>query len=214
MRLRYRKMLQLLSNLNTQMTPVATNDDIQDWLRRLKDGDQQAAAAIYRGYFGCVKGFVSLHVDDSVAVEEIVDDTFLAAFSNPERFEGRSSFKTWLMSIAKNKSHDWLRRAKREPALSGADDPMDLENLVDQAWPVLDHLAAEQVRAIVRLCLERLSAAHREATYFVFYEEMSVEQAAGQLNCPPGTVKSRLFHARLKMAECLKHRLDGNGVSA
>lgn len=160
------------------------------------------------------RGFVSLHVDDSVAVEEIVDDTFLAAFSNSERFEGRSSFKTWLMSIAKNKSYDWLRRAKREPVLSAADDSICLENLVDQTLPVLDHLASEQVRTVVRLCLERLPVAQREVTYFVFYEDMSVEQAAYQVNCPPGTVKSRLFHARLKMAECLKHRLNTSKVSA
>lgn len=196
------------------MTSIATDNDIQDWLRRLLDGDQQAAAAIYRGYFGSVKGFVSLYVDDTVAVEEIVDDTFLAAFSDPERFEGRSSFKTWLMSIAKNKSYDWLRRAKREPAISGADDQIVLDNLVDQNWPVLDRLATEQVKAIVRLCLERLPIAQREVTYFVFYKEMSVEQTASQVNCPPGTVKSRLFHARLKMAECLKHRLDTSEVTA
>lgn len=196
------------------MISVVSDENIQDWLRRLRHGDQQAAEAIYRGYFGSVKGFVSLHVHDSVAVEEIVDDTFLAAFSNPERFEGRSSFKTWLMSIAKNKSYDWLRRANREPVLSAADDSICLENLVDQTLPVFDHLASEQVRTIVRLCLERLPVTQREVTYFVFYEDMSVEQAAHQVNCPPGTVKSRLFHARLKMAECLKHRLNTSKVSA
>lgn len=196
------------------MTPAATEQDVEHWLKRFEAGDKQAAAAIYRGFYGRLTAFVSTYVDDSAAVEEIVDDTFLAVFANPQRFAGRSSFKTWVMGIAKNKSHDWLRRAKREPAMSGTDDETILGNLLDHALPALEHLASEQIRAIVRLCLQRLPLAQREATYFVFFEEMSVEQAAAEVDCPPGTVKSRLFNARAKLAECIKRRVDADEVMA
>jgi RNA polymerase sigma-70 factor (ECF subfamily) len=150
------------------MNPVANDQDIQHWITRLRHGDQQAATAIYRGYFGAVSAFVHLQVNDAGAVEEIVDDTFLAAFAGLDRFENRSSFKTWLIGIAKNKSHDWLRRAKREPALADSDDSLILDSLVDQGWPALERVAATQIRRLLRFCMQRLSLLQREVTYFVF----------------------------------------------
>lgn len=196
------------------MSSVASDHDIDDWITRLRHGEQHATVAIYRGYFGAVTAFVHLHVDDAGAVEEIVDDTFIAAFASLDRFERRSSFKTWLLGIAKNKSHDWLRRAKREPALSETDDTLLLEGLVDQCWPAIDKIAASQINKWLQFCLQRLPTSQREVTYFAFYEEMSVEQVAEQVSCPPGTVKSRLFHARLKLAACMKHRLTDQEVGA
>ena len=196
------------------MTHSANDDNIKMLLDRLKNGDEQAAVAIYRSFYGCVNSFVGLYVDDSAAAEEIVHDTFLAAFDSYERFEGRSNFKTWLMGIAKNKSHDWLRRTKREPAVSDLDSQPIIEQLIDPQWSVHDHVAAKQIRAIVRLCLRRLPLAQREATYLVFFEEMSVEQTAVEVNCPPGTVKSRLFNARLRLAACLRRQLGHDGVAS
>jgi len=153
-------------------------------------------------------------VTDASAAEEIVQDTFLAAFDQSDRFQGRSSFKTWLLAIAKNKSRDAIRRAKREPAAIASDDLSILDQLVDQGWPALEQIAAKQIAKLITFCLKRLPLAQREVTYFVFYEEMSLEQVAHQVCCPPGTVKSRLFHARLKLADCLKRRLDGQEASA
>ena len=210
---RYRK---IPPNTQTKslMNPVATDQDIQDWISRLRHGDQQATVAIYRGYFGVVTAFVRLHVDDAGAVEEIVDDTFLAAFAGLDQFEQRSSFKTWIIGIAKNKSHDWLRRAKREPAVSESDDELWLDSLVDPSWPAIEQVAAAQVSRLLHICLQRLSLAQREVTYFTFFGEMSVEQVAEQVCCAPGTVKSRLFHARANLAQCMRHRLTAPEVCA
>jgi len=194
------------------MNSAASDHDIEDWLARFHDGDERAATAIYRGYFSVVSAFVRLHVDDAGAVEEIVDDTFLAAFDGLSRFEHRSSFKTWLIGIAKNKSHDWLRRAKREPSISELDDTLLLDQLVDQSWPAIERISAMQINKLLHFCLQRLTLAHREATFFVFFEEMSVEQAAQELCCSVGTVKSRLFYARLKLSDCIKRRLHNPQV--
>ena len=206
-------MNQALTETETETGP-ATEADINDWLERLRQGDALAATAIYRGYYGCVMAFVGLYVTDASAAEEIVQDTFLAAFDQSDRFQGRSSFKTWLLAIAKNKSRDAIRRAKREPAAIASDDVSILDQLVDQGWPALEQIAAKQLGKLIAFCLKRLPLAQREVTYFVFYEEMSLEQVAHQVSCPPGTVKSRLFHARLKLADCLKRRLDGQEAAA
>jgi len=194
------------------MRPQAPEHDIDDWLERLRRGDSSAVKAIYRGYYGCVTAFVKLYIDQTAAVEEIVDDTFLAVFSKPDQFEGRSSFKTWLLGIAKNQCHDWLRRAKREPAIGLQDDEAMLNSLVDHAWPVLDQLESKQISAIVQFCLQRLPDIQRQVMYWVFFEEMSVDQTAEQVQCAPGTVKSRLFHAKAKLADCISRRLN-DGVA-
>lgn len=194
------------------MAPVANDRDIDQWLIRLRSGDDLAVQAIYRGFFGGLTAFVRLHVDDSAAVEEIVDDAFMVVFTKPEQFEGRSSFKTWLFGIAKNLCHDWLRKAGRQPAIAPDNDQLLLEGLVDPAWPVLDHLEQAQIHAIIRLCIQRLPDVQREVLYWVFFEEKSVDQTADEVRCASGTVKSRLFHAKAKLADCVSRRLN-NGVA-
>lgn len=193
-------------------TEAATEHDLADWFARLRQGDQAAVTAIYRGFYRSLTAFVRLYVDDSAAVEEIVDDTFMVVFSNPERFEGRSSFKTWLFGIAKNRCHDWLRQAKRQPAIGVQDDQAMLDELVDAAWPVLDQLEQAQVNAIIRLCMQRLPEVQRQVLFWVFFEEMSMEQVALEQQCAAGTVKSRLFHAKSKLADCVGRRLN-DGVA-
>ncbi len=194
------------------MRSQATEQDIGIWLDRLCRGDDAAVEAIYRGYYPCVTAFVRLYVDSSEAVEEIVDDTFMAVFSKPEQFQARSSFKTWLLGIAKNKCFEWLRRAKREPSMGLQDDTQLLDGLVDQSWPVLDHLQGEQIRLIIQFCLQRLPVVQREVLYWVFYEDLSVTYAAERAQCAAGTVKSRLFCAKAKMADCIHRRLN-DGVA-
>lgn len=191
---------------------LATEKDLAVWLARVHQGDQAAAEAIYRGFYASLTAFVRLYVDDSAAIEEIVDDTFMVVFSNPARFEGRSSFKTWLFGIAKNRCHDWLRQAKRQPALGAQDDQAILDELVDPAWPALDQLEQAQVNAIIRLCMQRLPEAQRQVLFWVFFEEMSMDQVAEQQQCAAGTVKSRLFHAKSKLADCVNRRLN-DGVA-
>ncbi|UOD50370.1 RNA polymerase sigma factor [Orrella daihaiensis] len=195
-------------------TPIelVTDEDLTDCLSRLREGDQAAVVAIYRRFYGSLTAFVRLHVDDSAAVEEIVDDTFMVVFSNPTSFQGRSSFKTWLFGIAKNRCHDWLRQAKRQPAIGAQDDQTLLDGLVDPAWPALDQLEQAQVNTIIHRCLQRLSEVHRQVLFWVFFEEMSMEQVALEQQCAAGTVKSRLFHAKSKLAECVGRRLN-DGVA-
>jgi len=194
------------------MRSQATEKDIDIWLDRLRRRDDAAAEAIYRGYYSCVTAFVRLYVDDSAATEEVVDDTFLAVFKHPDQFEGRSSFKTWLLGIAKNQCHDWLRRAKREPAIGKQDDTVLLDSLIDQAWPIMDHLESQQISVIIQFCLRRLPESQREIMYWVFFEDMSVARVAEQVRCAAGTVKSRLFHAKAKLADCINRRLN-DGVA-
>lgn len=191
------------------MSVPASENDIDHWLARLREGDEHAIIAIYRGYIRNVTAFVRLYVDDGVAAEEIVDDTFLSAFRNIDQFKHRSSFKTWLLGIARNQCYEWLRRASREPAINGQPETA-LATLIDPALPALDHLESKQIRAIVHACLRRLPASQRQVLYWVFFEDLSMEETASQVSCAAGTVKSRMFHAKSRMADCIHRRLNGS----
>lgn len=182
-------------------------------LERIAKGDAAAVESVYRAYYGTVKAFVSLQISDSGAVEEIVDDVFMVLFSSANQFRGESALKTWLLGIARNLCHNWLRQMSREPVagLEVSDD--ELSGLMDQAWPALDLLQQQQVQAIVRLCLDRLPTAQKEALFYVFFEEMSLEETAKNLACATGTIKSRLFHAKGKMADCVKRRLTEESLA-
>lgn len=194
------------------MAQQASEHDIGLWLERLRRGDRAAAEAIYRGFYGKVTGFIRVQIADEAAVEEIVDDTFMVLFENPGSFDGRSRFTTWLLGIAKRKSADWWRAHVREPSADAQDDSDMLNHLEDPAWPALEHLEQAQVSTIVRRCIERLPPTQREALYWVFFEALSLVEVAKQLDCADGTIKSRLFHARLKMADCVKRRLNTGSI--
>lgn len=189
------------------------DQEITSLLERIAQGDAAAVESVYRQYYGTVSAFVRMQIADSGAVEEIVDDVFMVVFSSANQFRGESAFKTWLLGIARNLCHNWLRQMSREPVAGLDVSDAELSGLMDQAWPVLDHLQQQQVQAIIRRCLDRLPGPQKEALFWVFFEELSVEDTAKTVACAIGTVKSRLFHAKAKMADCVKRRLASESLA-
>jgi len=187
--------------------------EILELLRRVSAQDQRAVEKIYRHYYGALFVFIRLRVSDDGAVQELANDTFLVAFKQPERFRGESSFKTWLFGIAKNLTNNWLRAQKTQPLASSVSDDSFLDAVADDSWSVFDQIDSKQVRQIVHKCLRLLPPTQSEALYWVFFEEESLQSVSQRLGCPEGTIKSRLFHGKLKVADCVKRRLLGMGVS-
>jgi RNA polymerase sigma-70 factor (ECF subfamily) len=151
---------------------------------------------------------------DPEAAEDLVQDTFLAAGRSLERFEGRSAPYTWLYGILLNKFRRWLRR-KRRRAVS-------LESLSDerggprpggliQAESPGPHEAAvrDETARQVRRAIGELSADHRAVIVLRFIEDMPYSEIARALDCPVGTVKSRVHYALRKMGRRLGGPQEG-----
>ncbi len=189
------------------MSNVAPEDQQAELLKRVINADQSAAEALYKQHYTTVFAFVRMQIDDIGAVEEIVDDVFMAAFRSADRFAGRSTFKTWLLGIARNTCHNWLRKASREPLALSDELSDEHEMLVDLICPAIDQIEQSELNAIIRFCMDRLPPAQREALFWVYYEELSLDHVSRTLDCAVGTIKSRLFHAKAKMADCLGRRL-------
>jgi RNA polymerase sigma-70 factor (ECF subfamily) len=113
----------------------------------------------------------------------------LTVWKNGASFRGASKATTWILGIARNQAHSLLRREKKGERL-----PEDPKGEPDPA-----EVAEIDVR--VTRAMETLSSEQQEVLHLVFYEEMTLADAAAVLGIPEGTVKSRLFYARKALAK-------------
>jgi RNA polymerase sigma-70 factor (ECF subfamily) len=170
-------------------------------LRRVAAKDESAFVELHRQFARSVFAFALNRVHDRDEAETVVSDTLYEIWRQPLRFRGDSRFSTWLLGIARHKILDMLR---------ARDDPHEE---LDEEMPsgdlgAFDILAAKQRHAGVRRCMERLQDAQRESLHLVFYEGFSLDEVAAVQQCPENTVKTRLFHARKKIKNCLERLLE------
>lgn len=173
-------------------------------VKRLVAGDQTAMKALFAAHHLRVYRYVVRIVGREDIAEDVVTEVFLDLWRQAAAFEGRSSLATWLLAMARNKAYSALRRRQ--------DLPLDEETA--QAIEDLDdtpevHVQKLSKANVLRDCLGRLSAEHREVVELVYYHEKSVEDVSRILGIPENTVKTRMFHARKRLAEiCRAAGLD------
>ncbi len=154
-------------------------------------GEPEAIARLYARFGRPLFAYAMSVVSDPPVAEEIVQDTFVAAWRGASRFEGRSSLASWLFGIARRQARDRLRRRTPELAV-----PSTLDMLsTPEPGPEAVALTAAS-RAEVAGALSRLPLQHRELLVLAFIHELSGREIAAILEIPEGTVKSRLHAAR------------------
>ncbi len=177
-----------------------TLEDVE-LLQRVAMGDQAALDALYARHAAVLLRYLRQLTRDTLEAEEILQDTFVAAWTSAKRFEGRSTVRTWLCSIARRQWRDRHRRHALD-----LDPNADLDQLTDPAptpdEDALEAVAAEELGALV----ERLSPAHRDVLALAFVDELSYAEIAQVLDVPVGTVKSRLNHAKQALKKLLSPR--------
>lgn len=174
-------------------------------LNKVAVGDNKAVETIYNHYQASLYAFIRLRVRDEEAAEEILNDTFMIAIKKPEQFDGSSEYKTWLCGIAKNVCGTWIRKQNTGVARSIIEVEEDIfENLPSPDWDIVSKLEDQEMDDVLRECIDKLPVTHKEAFYWTWFEEEPMDVVAERLECPIGTIKSRLFNARAKIAECVK----------
>jgi len=171
----------------------------QELIERIAGGDRMAMQVLFARHHVKVYRFTLRLIRNEAMAEDIISEVFLDVWRQAGRFEGRSQVSTWLLSIARFKALSMLRRrtdAELDETMEAAvEDPSDNPDVA---------LQKKDKAAVLRRSLERLSAEHREIVDLVYYHEKSVQEAAKILGIPEGTVKTRMFHARKKLAELMK----------
>ncbi|WP_051242392.1 RNA polymerase sigma factor [Azohydromonas australica] len=185
------------------------NDEVLRLLGRIGQGDEVAFRELYRAFSRRLYAYVIRKLGNEAQAEEIVADTLYEVWKAPARFRGESQFSTWIIGIARNKVLMAFR--SRKPDAVYEDLQEIAEVIASQDAGAFEQLAQRQRREGVQHCMERLSDDHREAIHLVFYEGMSLAEVAQVQSCPENTVKTRLFHARQKLRNCLKLLLEREG---
>ena len=136
---------------------------------------------------------------------DLLQDTFLRAFEKLDRFQGESSFFTWIYRIAVNLALSGKRRRRSLLRLTRSDgeEPIDPKDESSSSDPTLPLELAERER-LVQSALNSLAADHRAVVVMKEFDGLRYEEIASILNVPVGTVRSRLHRARLDLRERLK----------
>ena len=174
-----------------------TSDD--DLVRRIAGGDRLAMRVLFTRHHARTYRFVLRLTRNATVAEDVISEVFLDVWRQAGKFEGRSSVSTWLLGIARFKALSALRRRTEQEL----DDEM-AETIEDPSDDPEVDLQKKDKGSILRTCLTKLSAEHREVLDLVYYHEKSVEEVAEIVGIPEATVKTRMFYARKKLGEMLK----------
>lgn len=179
-----------------------------EWLRRARQGDVDAFAAVFESYrtLAYRVAYRLVGPDDA---QDVVMDTYLKAWQALPDFEGRASLKTWLCRIARNCALDRLRRRQREDRrqISAYDPEMAplVERVPDRPGQGPDDRAvASETGALIEKALAQLSPEHRAVLLLREVDGLSYGEIAAAVGIHIGTVMSRLFYARHRMQRLLR----------
>ncbi|MCR4333279.1 MAG: RNA polymerase sigma factor RpoE [Sulfuricaulis sp.] len=179
---------------------------------RVQKGDKTAFDLLVRKYQHKVAKLISRYVRDRREVEDVTQEAFIKAYRAIGGFRGESAFYTWLYRIAVNTAKNYLESQSRRPPSSdmeieGAELIESGEGLRDQATPERQMLTNEIATTVHRV-LELLPPDLRTAITLREIEGMSYEEIAEVMDCPIGTVRSRIFRAREAIDQELRPLLE------
>ncbi len=186
-------------------------------VERTVAGDQRAYELLVIKYQRRIERLVARMVRDTDLVADITQETFLRAYRALHQFRGEAQFYTWLYRIAVNTAKKALVDMKRNPvvtesALRGSSDSEDETSFLDREL-ISDEtpetvLAAQEIAAAVNAAMEALPEDLRQAVTLREIEGLSYEEIAVAMECPIGTVRSRIFRAREAISARVKPLLE------
>ncbi len=183
---------------------------------RAKRGDVRAFEMLVVKYQRRIERLIARMVRDTDLVQDIAQESFIRAYRALPQFRGESAFYTWLYRIAVNTAKKALVDLKRdllvsETSLAGQEDGDEtsrVENELSDGETPEALLASKEVAQAVNSAIEALSEDLRQAITLREIEGLSYEEIAEVMNCPIGTVRSRIFRAREAIAARLRPLLD------
>ena len=195
--------------------PTPADTDLM-LVERTVAGDQKAFELLVIKYQRRIERLIGRMVRDVDLVEDIAQETFIRAYRALAQFRGEAQFYTWLYRIAVNTAKKALGDLKRDPlvsesALRGRDDDDEtssVENELTTSETPETVLAAKEIAATVNAAMEALPEELRQAVTLREIEGLSYEEIAEVMNCPIGTVRSRIFRAREAISAKVKPLLE------
>lgn len=172
----------------------------EELVRRVQRGDKKAFDLLVLKYQHKIIQLISRYIRDQHEALDVAQDTFIKAYRALPTFRGESAFYTWIYRIAINTAKNHIATRSRRPS----DDDIDIETaeqfesavgLRDQETPE-GLLLSEELAHVIQLALNELPDELRTAVSLRELDGLSYDEIAEVMNCPVGTVRSRIFRAR------------------
>jgi RNA polymerase sigma-70 factor (ECF subfamily) len=193
------------------VTAAATD---QQLVARAQKGDSRAFDLLVLKYQHRIFGLISRYVHDADEVQDVAQEAFIKAYRALPRFRGDSAFYTWLYRIAINTAKNYLVSRSRRPP--GSD--VEVEDAEYYASGGALHeietpenaLFGAELKQVVELAIKNLPEDLRTAVTLREFDGLSYEDIAEIMDCPVGTVRSRIFRAREAIDSQVREQLDGD----
>jgi RNA polymerase sigma-70 factor (ECF subfamily) len=171
-----------------RMTTVRTDEEL---MLAFRSGERDAFADLFERYQAPVTRFFRRRVSDQARADELAQETFLGVIQAARRYQPSAAFRSYLFGVAYNVLMAWRRKARRrgEETMAELDPPAPEADPDRVLW--------------VRRALAALDPTDREVLMLREYEQLSYDEIAGAIGVPTGTVRSRLFRARMALREKL-----------
>jgi len=192
---------------------MSERDVDAELVARVQRGDKKAFDLLVLKYQRKILRLLGRMIRDPAEIEDVAQEAFIKAYRALPQFRGESAFYTWLYRIAVNTARNWLASAGRRPSAPNAIETEDGEtfnetdNLTDISTPE-SMVASREIAETVNAVIEELPEELRMAIVLREIEGMSYEDIAQSMDCPIGTVRSRIFRAREAIATRLRPLLD------
>lgn len=192
------------------MTAAATD---QQLVARVQKGDSRAFDMLVLKYQHRIFSLISRYVRDADEVQDVAQEAFIKAYKALPNFRGESAFYTWLYRIAINTAKNYLvSRARRPP---GKDVELEDAQYYESGGSLRDVenpenvLFGEELKAVVEGAIGALPEDLRTAITLREFDGLSYEDIADIMDCPVGTVRSRIFRARESIEVLVRKQMDG-----
>ena len=183
-------------------------------VERVQKGDKKAFDLLIGKYQHRIISLVTRYVSDHAEALDVSQEAFIKAYRAIDRFRGDSAFYTWLYRIAINTAKNWLVARKRRPPASDIDaadaEQYDMNSRLKEQGTPENELMREEIKRTVFDTIAELPEDLRTAIMLREMEGMSYEDIAITMDCPIGTVRSRIFRAREAIDEKLRPLVEGN----
>lgn len=171
----------------------------QSLLAAIVSGDQQAMERFYRRHAGALSLFLQRTLNNPADVAEVINTVMLDVWRKGASYQGQSSVRTWLYSMARFKAVDALRAKRRHED----QDDISLHEDLSCDCDLLAAASGAQEAARLRACVDGLKETFREVVWLAFFEDMAYPDIADVMQIPTGTVKTRMMQAKNLLLRCL-----------
>ncbi len=190
------------------------NSDLE-LVRKVQAGDKRAFDLLVLKYQHRIASLVSRFVQDQHEAQDVTQEAFIKAYRGLKNFRGDSAFYTWLYRIAINAAKNYLVSASRRPTDGGisSDDAEYFDSAIGlrEVADPQSEMMTDQIADTIRDAMNNLPAELQTAITLRELKGMSYEEIAQVMECPIGTVRSRIFRARGAIDEQLRPLLDNTG---